>query len=156
MIPKNKITKNRINKNGVMYTLTLSLLAFLLLGLALLVLSHQQSSSSTLSRLHFTQKMHDMDNSAQQVLGEAFLHTTGITLSSSSSSVTVSENIPLSFANTDELLNTLRQSLEQSFTSLNVSVAPSSSRTLLIAPLNISYIHTGSDGIRIPSHPNIT
>lgn len=145
------------NKQGILYTLTLSLLAFLLLGLALLLPLHQQASSKTISQLYFLQKMHDTDESAQRVISAGFLHTTGISLDTGSTFASVSETLPVSFAETDQVLEKSKFSLEQTFLSLNVSLGPfTTSRMLLISPLNISYIHVGTTGGRIPFNQNIT
>ena len=139
----------------MLYTLSLALVGMLLITLTLLLVHHAATAETRTAALSFAHTMYDQQSSAQQLLAEALLRQSQLSVSSNNNSFTVMENLPAGLAAMDDLLNRLKSDVEQDFPALNVSLALfQNNHALQLVPINITYAHPDGNTIRVTASQN--
>ncbi len=151
-----RMKRINLKKRGVLYTLSLSLFALVLLALAILFFRHANSTESRHVELSFSQKIYGLDTSIQQIFAESFERESNITASFDGQSITIQEALPLDFTELDNVISTLKTDVENDFTIVNINTESFlSNHTLIFEPLNITYEHESINRIHILPNLNI-
>ncbi len=136
-------------KKGVFYTLSLSLLAFILLSLAFLFVLQSNETETRHLELSLFHKIYESGASSQEVFRTFFSQQGRFNVSYTNTSFTVVEGFPQVFTSLDKDLIDLEQHMEKD---LNMQIDSSiflETHSISLQPLNISYNHVNENTISI-------
>jgi len=133
----------KMRKKGMFFTLGLSIIALVVLVLSIVIFNNFQTSEERFSNFIVFGRIYDLDISIQEGIKKIFDKTSGISLSTSSNTVIISENLPNSnnVGFSDEISN-FKNFIESNFDNINLSVEDlNTNLTLIIDPVDVSYSH---------------
>jgi len=143
------------NRRGVLYTLSLTLFALIIIALAALFFDSSSSSESRLIELAFTQKIVDLDDSISKSMSKIVLNGMNMNLDYSNSSFTISHFDSFEDSGLDDSISSFVSNVESDFRIVNISWDDFESQKPIVFD-SINYIVKDSKTIEILENEKIT
>jgi hypothetical protein len=142
------------NKKGVLYTLSFTLFALIIIALAALYFESSSSSESRLIELAFSQKIVDLDDSISKSISKIVYNGMNMNLDYSNTSFTVSHVGSFENSDLDDLLEGFVSNVEGDFSNVNISLDDFDSQKPIVFD-SINYIVKDSKTIEIEENSKI-
>lgn len=138
------------NKKAQLFLVTLTLLAFTILTIAIIAYQTSQSFENRLGEIASFERLSNLDLSTQKVLKNIFDDKSGINVTVKALDVTFEETLPNVHAEFNASLNSFKNYLETNFDSINLSIGSIKQYLPLSMPShNILYNHNQNNVINI-------